>query len=233
MKRFNWVVVGVLLIVMLMALSYNAGSLHSVFSNLESSSAVEKRTLSEQHKQEDNIPVFFNKNGEEEKEEVVETKLKEQANQIIEILADQNFEELATYVQEEKGLLYSPYVSVNENDLVFKPSEVATFKKDTEEYVWGVEDGSGFPIELTPVEYHEEYVYQADYLNPDEVTFDKTDSRGNMINNIKEFFPESHHVEFYKEGQEELDWSSLYVVFEPNEKGEWKLVALVNDEWTI
>ncbi|QGH33237.1 hypothetical protein GI584_03930 [Gracilibacillus salitolerans] len=227
MNRIRWGIAGVFLLVAITALSYT-GILTSADAN--SVSAVETRTFNEHYKQED-APVFFNKKG--EKEEDVETKLKEQANQIIELLADQNFEELATYVHEEKGLLYSPYVNVSESDLVFDPSEVAAFKEDTEEYVWGVEDGSGFPIELTPVEYHEEYVYQADYLNPDEITFDKTDSRGNMINNIKEFFPESHHVEFYKEGQEELDWSSLNVVFESNEQGEWKLVALVNDQWTI
>ncbi|SFM12209.1 hypothetical protein SAMN04487943_10854 [Gracilibacillus orientalis] len=229
MNRFKWGIVSVVLLVPLMALSYT-GILNPAASNPERASAAEMRPLSEHHKQE-SIPVFFNKKGEEEKD--VETKLKEQANQILEVLEDQNFEELATYVHEEKGLLYSPYVNVNENDLVFEPSKVAAFKQDTEEYVWGMEDGSGFPIELTPVEYHEEYVYQADFLNPDEVTFDKTDSRGNMINNIKEFFQKFHSVEFYKEGQEELDWSSLYVVFEPNAQGEWKLVALVNDEWTI
>ncbi|WP_163581747.1 hypothetical protein [Gracilibacillus saliphilus] len=231
MNRFRWGIAVVFLLVIIMTLNYT-GILNSRDAN--SVSAVETRTFTKYHKQEA-VPVFLNKKGEEEKEkeEDVETKLKEQANQIIELLANQNFEELANYVHEEKGLLYSPYVNVSEDDLVFEPSEVAAFKEDTEEYVWGVEDGSGFPIELTPVEYHEEYVYQADYLNPDEITFDNTDSRGNMVNNIKEFFPDSHQVEFYKEGQEELDWSSLHVVFEPNEQDEWKLIALVNDEWTI
>ncbi|MGP4040870.1 hypothetical protein ACTWP4_13375 [Gracilibacillus sp. D59] len=230
MNRLKWWIVGAFLLVILMALSYTS-ILNSAGSNPERASVAETRTLSVDHKQKD-IPVFFNKQGEKEDEDV-ETKLKEQANQILEVLADQNFKKLATFVHEEKELLYSPYVNVSESDLVFQPSEVGAFKQDTEKYIWGVESGSGYPIKLTPVEYHKEYVYQADYLNPDEVTFDRTKNRGNMVNNIKEFFPKAHIVEFYKEGQEEMDWSSLYVVFEQNKQGEWKLVALVNDEWTI
>ncbi|MDQ0353083.1 hypothetical protein J2R98_002944 [Alkalibacillus filiformis] len=165
-----------------------------------------------------------------------ETIVIEQSENIIEHLANEDYASVAEYVHEEQGLLFSPYVNVNEDDLIFTAEEVANFETDETVYVWGTEDGSGYDIELTPMEYHEEYVYQHDYTNPDERLVDEFEDRSMMENNIQEYFPEAHVVEYHVEGSDEyegMDYGSINLVYEENDAGEWKLVAIVNEEWVI
>ncbi|WP_188208266.1 hypothetical protein [Alkalibacillus aidingensis] len=182
--------------------------------------------------------------AEEEAEEVPESDqdpdrvVTEKSEVIIEQLAEENYDEIAEFVHEDQGLLFSPYVNVSEDDLVFDKEEVANFNTDDTVYEWGVQDGSGHPIELTPLEYHDEHIYLNDYRFPDEVLFDEYQARGNMINNIDEFFPDAHTVEYFHAGEDDqeeaaMDYSSVNLVFEQNEQEEWKLVAIVTDRWTI
>ncbi|MET3683318.1 hypothetical protein ABID56_001413 [Alkalibacillus flavidus] len=156
--------------------------------------------------------------------------------QIIEQLANENYEAVAEHVHDEQGVLFSPYVNVSDDDLVFNAEEVATFASSEETYNWGNQDGSGKPIELTPMEYHNEYLFQKDYTSYDERHVNEFKERGNTINNIEDEFPDAYVVEYYVEGSDEyegMDWYAINLVFEQNNNGEWKLVAIVNDQWTI
>ncbi|WP_411955233.1 hypothetical protein ACKXGF_05600 [Alkalibacillus sp. S2W] len=160
----------------------------------------------------------------------------ERADQIIDQLANSNYEAVAEHVHEDQGLLFSPYVNVSDEDLVFEANEVAQFESDESTYNWGNQDGSGKPIELKPMDYHNVYVYQKDYTSYDERNINEFKKRGSMINNINEEFPDAHVVEYYVEGSGEyegMDWNAINLVFEQNGQGEWKLVAIVNDQWTI
>ncbi|KGX90147.1 hypothetical protein [Pontibacillus marinus] len=69
--------------------------------------------------------------------------------------------------------------------------------------VWEEADGSGKPIELTPREYFDRFVYNQSFEDPDEILVNEIKQRGNTKNNIKEAFPNSHVVEFYRSGTEE------------------------------
>ncbi|WP_027962975.1 hypothetical protein [Halalkalibacillus halophilus] len=160
-----------------------------------------------------------------------QTIVQEQANEVIQALAEEDFEVLAGFVHEQQGLLFSPYVNLSDDDLVFSAEEVRDFNVDDTVYEWGVEDGSGFPIELTPAEFIQEHIYQRDYHNADEITYNDFESRGTMENNLEEFFTEPEVIEFYVAGESDFEWNSLYVVFEESEDGSYRLVALVNDEW--
>ncbi|MDQ0160230.1 hypothetical protein [Alkalibacillus salilacus] len=160
----------------------------------------------------------------------------ERGDQIIDQLANNNYEAVAEHVHEEQGLLFSPYVNVSDEDLVFEANEVAQFESDESTYNWGNEHGSGHPIELTPMEYHNDYVFQKDYTSYDERNINEFKKRGNTINNINEQFPDAHVVEYYVEGSGEsadMNWNAINLVFEQNSQGEWKLVAIINDQWTI
>ncbi|WP_456272369.1 hypothetical protein [Bacillus sp. AK031] len=159
--------------------------------------------------------------------------IKEKANQVLDTILNKDMDALASYVHPEKGLLISPYVNISDEDVVFEKQEVAKLFEMNEAYTWGYQDGSGKPMKSTPQEYFQRY---QEFSEVDKVIVDNLKQRGNVELNIKEYFPESHVVEFYKNGTEEnsnMDWSSLYVVFQQDGEGEWKAVALVSGQWTV
>lgn len=175
-----------------------------------------------------------NKNNQtnDEPKEVVQ----KNAEAVLKLLKAKDGEELSAYVHPEKGVLFSPYVYIESDAVTFDKEKIKGFFEDTKTYTWGAQDGSGEPIELTPSEYEKIYIYNGDFEQADEITVDRVESRGNTIRNISKVFPNAHTVEYYIKGTEEndnMDWKALNLVFEQDAKGEWKLVAIVHDQWTI
>ncbi|WP_163536189.1 hypothetical protein [Gracilibacillus sp. YIM 98692] len=165
-----------------------------------------------------------------------DTQLTSTAENVLDAIARQDFQNLANYVHPEKGVLFSPYVHVTEDAVVFEQEEVASFFENNKVYTWGIYDGSGKVIEFTPSEYYEEFIYDKNYLEEaDEVLINERKQRGNMVNNIDEVFPDADVVEFHIPPEESggMDWASLNLVFEKMDSNEWKLVAIVHDQWTI
>ncbi|WP_226669959.1 hypothetical protein [Metabacillus litoralis] len=205
----------------------------------ENNSEQENTTENENTKEKNNEDVEDTAESVENNEETQKTDeemIKEKADEILTLLKNKDIEKLTEYVHPEKGLLFSPYVYVEENAVTFKKDQVENFMNDEEEYMWGNEDGSGHPIELTPAAYYDKYIYDASFDEEDEIVFNPKKARGNMIRNVKEIFPGAHVVEYYVKGTEEydnMDWKALNLAFEQDESGEWKLVAIVHDQWTI
>jgi hypothetical protein len=167
----------------------------------------------------------------DDKEQVLEN-----AEKVIGYLKNQNFEELSVFVHSDKGVLFSPYAHIEDNAVTFKQEDLLHFFHFEEEYTWGVRDGSGEPIKLIPSEYYDEFIYDASYHQADEVVYNPEQARGNTIKNIKDKFPNSQVVEYYVKGTEEngnMDWKALNLVFEKSSNNEWKLIAIVHDQWTI
>jgi len=161
---------------------------------------------------------------------------KDVALTILDMIAAKDMEGLVGYVHAEKGVLFSPYIHVDEKSLVFQQNQMGDFLKDEQVYTWGVSDGQGIPIELTPQEYYQKYIYDRDFVGAGQILVDQFSQRGNMSNNLKDVFPNGAVVEFYVEGSKEydgMDWASLNLVLEQNEQGKWKLVAIIHDQWTI
>ena len=159
------------------------------------------------------------------------------AIEINNLLKNQNMEYLSEYVHPEKGLLFSPYTYINqENCLVFNSSQLKELPFSKEKYTWGSFDGSGEPIIFDFQEYYDRFIYDHDYTDPQIIGNNFDVSFGNTINNIKEIFPESHFIEFHFKGFEQkyegMDWRSLKIVLEKYDNS-WYLVAIVHDEWTI
>ncbi|MDL4843100.1 hypothetical protein [Aquibacillus rhizosphaerae] len=161
------------------------------------------------------------------------TGIKNMSIEIVEALANENLAKVSTFVHSEKGLLISPYQYIEDNAVRFEKETVTNLYSNNTVYRWGVEDGSGKPMESTAREYFERY---KDFTNPDKILINNIKQRGNTVNNIKDKFPNSHVVEFHNTGTKansHMDWSSLYVVLEKGEHGTLQLVALVSGEWTI
>ncbi|WP_338787651.1 hypothetical protein [Metabacillus sp. FJAT-53654] len=174
--------------------------------------------------------------NDEQTEEEAKEIIMEKADEVLKLLKEKNAIELANYVHPEKGVLFSPYSFVDKDAVTFDIEKVEGFFEGAETYTWGTQDGSGEPIKLTSSDYYSKFIYDSKYDHADEIEFDRKEARGNTIRNIAEVFPNSHSVEYYVKGTEEngnMDWKALNLVFEKDAEGEWKLVAIVHDQWTI
>jgi len=154
---------------------------------------------------------------------------------VLELLEAKDFEGLSTYIDDTKGVRFSPYSYIDiANDKVFTKAQIASIAQDSEKYTWGSYDGSGFPITLDFNDYYHKFVYDKAFITPDQIGYKKSFSQGNSIDNLSEVYPEANFVEFYSSGVDPsgLDWASLKLVFE-NVQGNWVLVGIVHAQWTI
>jgi hypothetical protein len=161
-----------------------------------------------------------------------------EALNVIEIIADFDIATLNAFVSPTKGVRFSPYAFVHENDdqLFFPGSALINLFNDATEHVWGSYDGSGEPIELTFTDYYDRFVYDQDFANPHMIGINQSIGTGNTINNLTDVYSNHGFVEFHFTGfdpqYEGIDWRSLTLVFE-NDNGVWYLVGIVHSEWTI
>lgn len=176
-------------------------------------------------------------NGKVDKDEDADPLSKEELSELlVEAIANKDMKKVAKYMDPNQGLLFSPYIYVDEDSVVLSEEEVETMLESDEVRKWGYFDGSGEAIELTGAQYYEEFLNLAIYAEPNAVLINDLQERGNTLNNVAEVYPDAETVEFYYEGTEEyvgMDWSSLLFVYEENESGEWLLVAIVRDLWTV
>jgi hypothetical protein len=166
----------------------------------------------------------------------VDEEIGARAAQIIMALKHEDLGTLASLVHPDKGVRFSPYTYVRDEDLVFSADGVGDLFADQTIYTWGVFDGTGEPIEFTFRQYYDGFIYDVDFARPHVVGFNETIGMGNTINNIAEVYPEAVTIEYHFEGFDPqftgLDWRSLRLVLEEKE-GAWYLVGIAHDEWTI
>ncbi len=169
--------------------------------------------------------------------------IKSKAQAVLQALKNKDMNKLAQYVHPEKGVRFSPYAFVEvaaENDmpanLVFNQEQIKTFLTLNESSVWGTYDGSGEPMEFTPPDYYEAFVYDHDYLKAPKVGYNDIVGRGNTANNSFKVYPGAIIVEYHFPGFDKkfegMDWASLRLVFEKF-KGTWWLVGVIHAGWTI
>ena len=148
-----------------------------------------------------------------------------------------DYETLSKMAHPAKGITFVPYSTVQaDKNLVFKADEIKGFGSDTKKRIWGATHGSGEPINLTPLAYFEQYVYDQDFINAPVIGRNRVIGSSNSIENVSEAFPDGVFIEFHYPGFDAryggLDWESLKLVFEKYES-EYKLVAVIHSEWTI
>lgn len=166
-----------------------------------------------------------------------EKKIKTKAFEVIQTIKCKNFDKLADYVHPEKGLRFTPYTHVDlEEDVVMTQEQVSNFFNNDKKYLWGVYDGSGTPIILTPAVYYDLFIYTQDFFQAEEVRFNKPVETLNTYENHYQIYENPIVVEYYFSGFnprfEGMDWESLRLVFEEYED-EWKLVGIIHNQWTI
>jgi hypothetical protein len=86
------------------------------------------------------------------------------------------------------------------------------------------------------MDYYNRFVYDQDFLNPEMIGINSIIGFGNTLVNIGDAYPGASFLEFHFSGfapqYEGMDWRSLILVMEEL-NGEWKLVGIVHNEWTI
>jgi hypothetical protein len=165
-----------------------------------------------------------------------EQAVKALADQAIQALKKGDMETLAGLIDPAKGVRFSPYAFVNEEDRRYLPNPLKRAFNDPQKYLWGHFDGSGEPIEMTFKQYYERFVYSQDFANAPQVGVNQSFSQGNTINNLADFYPGAIFVEYYFPGFDEqyagMDWKALRLVFQKLED-QWRLVGIIHDQWTI
>lgn len=156
--------------------------------------------------------------------------------QVLSLLKHKKYEELSMYFAED-GVRFSPYGHID--TLKCKKLNATDFMEAINKnwvLTWGNLDGTGAPIKLTVKNYLNKFVYNADYLDAEAVGFDEVIKKGNSLLNLETLYPKHHFIDYHFSGFEQknqgMDWTSLKLVFE-KQQGEYFLVAVVHDQWTI
>lgn len=166
----------------------------------------------------------------------MENAIKNLSSDILTLLKNKDFENLALKIHPTQGIRFSPYAYVSKDDLHFSADDFLQLINDEKTRVWGSADGSGFPIDLNFTDYYKKYIWDLDFTRAPESSFDKRLGQGNSLDNALEFYAGAHVVEYYFSGfepqYEGMDWRSLRLVF-AEENDQWYLVGIIHDQWTI
>jgi len=158
------------------------------------------------------------------------------AYNVLEYIKDDDFYSLSQVVHPEYGVIFSPSATINlTTDRRFNSEQIAALGTDSNIYVWGVYNGSGVPIELSPADYFSEFIPAVDHMKTVVIGVNQIVRSGNALENINDVFPNGEFIDFFNPGGEltdELDWSSLRLVFEEY-NGYLKLVAIIFSKRTV
>lgn len=169
-------------------------------------------------------------------EEYIKSVIEERSMDVLKAIKNYDIDKLANAIHPDKGVRFSPYGYVDiENNLVFTAEEVKKLADDPKQYLWGYYDGSGEPIILSFSDYHKRFIYDVDFVNAEQIGYNKILGHGNSLNNSFDVYKNSIIVEYHFSGfdpqYEGIDWRSLRLVFEKKDNI-WYLVGIIHDEWT-
>ena len=101
--------------------------------------------------------------------------------------------------------------------------------------IWGYPDGFGTAFVDTVDGWMARYRRELALIDPDVVGIDVRVGGSVVTANLPDLFPDAHIVEFHRQGRGEgasFNWSSVLLAMEERD-GQWKLLAITNDAWTI
>ena len=170
-----------------------------------------------------------------------EAELVNTSKEVLKLIKSADFGHLSEYVHESKGLQFSPYDDVYENGpdtTKFLKQKVKNFMTIEKHYNWGVYDGSGLDIKLTPKEYYKNFIYDIDFEKMADIVFigdskSKTPKGMNIdLGYIFKIYPNSAVAHYYYKGSPAngfCDLKKLTLVFEKIE-GKWFLTGIIHGE---
>lgn len=159
------------------------------------------------------------------------------SSELINAISIKDFETVSKFTHPVKGVRFTPYTNVSlEQDIVFNQEKIKSFFNNQNVYIWGIYDGIGDEISLTPSQYYEKFIYTEDFKNAEKIGYNEVLSMGNMIENQFGVYDNAIVVEYYFSGFNPdyagIDWRSLRLVFQQYGK-DWRLVGIIHNQWTI
>ena len=155
---------------------------------------------------------------------------------VIEALQGKDYGRLSAMVHPSRGLLVSPDAFIGGDEVVLAATDVAGAFSDTELHVWGYTDGEGAPISLTIAQQLAAIAGSRALTSVQRIGYDRTVQTGNSIDNLADKFPGTRMVEYNYAGSQTysgIDWASVRFVFDTAGGGDPRLLAIVQDNWTI
>lgn len=167
----------------------------------------------------------------------VQNNLRDANKAVLLSIKNKDYQSLAQYIDPKIGIRLTPYSPVNTlKDITIEKSSFIKTMSDNKMLLWGQYDGTGYPIELTPIEYFDKFVYDVDFLNAEKVSINQFLAKGNSINNIITAYAGYDYVENYFSGFNKelggIDWKALILVFK-KDGDQYYLIGIVHDQWTI
>jgi len=151
-------------------------------------------------------------------------------------LKNYKYEKVEELIHQDICLRFSPYPYLADTNLSFCQGDLIDVVYSDNILTWGNYDGTGEPIQLTFSDYHDKFIYVADFSSAPIIGLNVEVSSGNSINNISEIYPDGLMIEYYFPGFDAqyagMDWRSLRLVF-INVNDAWYLAAIIHGEWTI
>lgn len=155
---------------------------------------------------------------------------------VADALEQADYGRVSAMVNPSRGLLISPDAFVGGDEVVLSPADVAGASSDTQKRLWGYTDGEGLPIESTIAERFAAIAGSRALTSVQRIGFDRTVQTGNSIDNLSDKFPGTRLVEYNYPGSESnagFDWASVRFVFDTPAGGDPRLLAIIQDGWTI
>ena len=143
------------------------------------------------------------------------------------------------------GVRFSADYFIEDSDRVLTASEFEGeySLQNPVNQLWGIQDGSGDPININIQDYFSQYVWNYPYDDNATVTLINNSndfhSQGNLINNMLSFYNSSQYriIEYHQAGTNPsyngMDWTSLMIVLQSQGANQWSLVGIVHGAWTI
>ncbi len=92
--------------------------------------------------------------------------LRETGKHILTTLKNKDYIKLASFFADDVSVRFSPYGYIDTvTNRHFNKQEFDSLIKNNNVILWGSYDGSGDAMNLTPKQYFEKFVYNADFLN--------------------------------------------------------------------
>jgi hypothetical protein len=150
-------------------------------------------------------------------------------------IKNKDYKTIGDYVHPVDGIRFSPYGYIDSADLKFDRAAFITSANSNDKFIWGTYAGSGEPIQLTFSEYFSEFLYDANFLQPEKFSIDTLSSHSNYPYSFQDFYHNTHFTESYFSGFDEkyegMDWRSLILVMRKF-KDRFYVCGILHDEWT-
>lgn len=169
---------------------------------------------------------------------------KQTASLVLDALMEKDMTALSPLMHAKKGTRFTASTHVRTQADDYTPADVILFADAIEDdfasdksRTWGIEDGSGNPIDLTVAQYVDKYVADHDFRTATDVRWNHVQDRGNTIDNAASAYPNAQIVEYHFPGFDPqyggMDWASLRLVLEQDATTKaWSLVGVIHDHWT-